>query len=332
LSERIRWGIVGTGRMAATIAAELARDANSRLVAVASRDAGRARAFAAQHGTSHALTDCEELASRNDVDAIYIATPHTLHGRQMLACIAAGKAVLCEKPFTINAQQAERAISAARTQRVFVMEAMWTRFLPALDVLRALLAQQAIGAIRMIVGGGAFIPQRTANHYLFDPSLGGGVLLDAGVYLVSLASLILGPARSVKACGSVADGIDEQDAILLDHEAGTSLLYVSMRSRRAPDLEILGERGRIRIEAPVFRPAALTVWDGEGRATMTEYPIDGTGYGYQLGEVARSLRAGRLESEMMPLDETLSIMRTLDAVRAQIGLRYAADDSENEQR
>ncbi len=326
LPERVRWGILGTGRMAATIATELAalRGDGHELVAVASRQHARAAEFAARHGIPSALEQYEELAREGRVDAIYVATPHSLHAANMLACLAAGTAVLCEKPFTLNAGQAADVITVARRKRLFVMEAMWTRFLPAIDALRRLLAEEAIGRLRLIVGGGAFIPDRPAGHYLFDRSLGGGVLLDAGVYLVSMASMILGTPVRVRATAIHGDtGIDEQTTVLLEQADGSAaMLYVSLHASRPPDLEILGERGRIRIEAPVFRPVALTIWDEAGNATTRHYPVTGSGHAFQLCEVAAALRTGRLESPVMPLDETLSIMQTLDAVREQIGLRY----------
>ena len=330
LPERVRWGILGTGRMAATIATELAtlRDDGHELVAVASRQHARAAEFAARHRIPVAVEHYDELAHDGRVDAIYVATPHSLHAANMLACLAGGTAVLCEKPFTLNAGQAAEVIGVARRRRLFVMEAMWTRFLPAIEALRQLLAEEAIGRVRLIVGGGAFIPDRTAGHYLFDRSLGGGVLLDAGVYLVSIASMILGTPVRVRATAIHGDtGIDEQTTVLLEQVDGSAaLLYVSLRARRAPDLEILGERGRIRIEAPVFRPVTLTLWDEAGTATIRHYPVTGSGYAFQLREVAAALRAGRLESPVMPLDETLSIIQTMDAIREQIGLRFSDED------
>jgi predicted dehydrogenase len=207
------------------------------------------------------------------------------------------------------------------------MEAMWTRFLPAVSAVRDLLKSGAIGRVQMIVGGGAFIPDFGPEHYLLNKELGGGVLLDAGVYLVSMASMILGTPTRIQSSGIIGRfGVDEQDAILLEHADGsTALLYVSLHARRSPDLEILGESGRISIAAPIFKPAKLTVWNKSGAATVTEYPIAGTGYGYQIREVADALRAGRRESTIMPLDETLSIMQTMDTIRQQVGLRYAGE-------
>lgn len=325
----VRWGIVGTGHMAAVLAAEFAAitDDEAQLVAVCGRDAERTAAFAAGHGIRRTHADFPALARDPDIDALYIATPHTLHHDCMLAAIEAGKAVLCEKPFTVNAAQAAEVIDAARRRSVFVMEAMWTRFLPAIAALRKLLAGGAIGRIQMLVGGGAFMPDRSGNHYLFDPQRAGGVLLDAGVYLVSLASMLLGTPARIQASGRMgASGVDEQDAMLLDHESGaTACLYVSLHSKRPPELEILGDAGRIRIPAPVFRPAHLVLWDREGRELRMEHPIEGSGYGYQLRAVNAALRAGLTGCPIMPLEESMAIMRTLDGIRARIGLVYPGE-------
>ena len=323
----IRWGIMGTGHMASTVAQEMRRlrGAGIELVAVASRSRDRAAGFAARHAVAAAVDGCAALAARADVDAVYIATPHTCHADHMLACIEAGKAALCEKPFTINAAEARRIVAAARARRVFVMEAMWTRFLPALAALRAHLEAGTVGRVQLVTGGGAFQPDRTRPHYLLDRDLGGGVLLDAGVYLLSMASMLLGAPSRCQASGRIgATGVDEQDAILLDHPGGAqALLYVSLHSRRAPDLEILGDAGRIHVAAPVFRPERLTVCrNGDAAPQASEHPVEGSGYGYQLLAVAEAVRAGRQECPLMPLDESLAIMATMDGVRRQLGLSY----------
>lgn len=325
----VGWGIVGTGHMASVLATELATLAadEAQLVAVCGRDASRAAAFAAGHGIGRVHADFRALAQDPDIDALYIATPHTLHHECMLAAIEAGKAVLCEKPFTVNASQAAQVIEAARRRGVFVMEAMWTRFLPAIAALRDLLAAHVIGRIQMLVGGGAFMPDRSGNHYLFDPRRAGGVLLDAGIYLISLASMMLGAPVRIQTSGRIgASDVDEQDAVLLDHDGGaTACLYVSLHSKRPPDLEILGDAGRIRIPAPVFRPTHLQLWDHNGTEQRIDHPVEGSGYGYQLRAVNAALRAGLTECSIMPLEESLAIMRTLDGIRARIGLVYPGE-------
>jgi predicted dehydrogenase len=319
--ETVRWGIVGTGRMARTMADEIGRLASKRhaLAAVASRRIGQAREFAGGRIGCTPYESVRDLAADPGVDAVYIATPPSEHAAAMLDCIAANKAVLCEKPFTLDAAEAQRVATEANRRGVFVMEAMWTRFLPAIERLRAILAARELGAVRLVVGGGAFVPAYDPGNYLFDPRLGGGALLDAGVYLVSMASMILGSPARVLATGAVGrTGIDEQDIVVLDHGDASATLYISMRARRAPDFEILAEHGRIRVEPPMYRPTTLTIWDASQSQRVENHPIDGTGYGAQLEAVARALRDGSRECAAMPLAETVRIMQTMDEVRKQV--------------
>jgi predicted dehydrogenase len=266
---------------------------------------------------------CEDPA----IDAVYVATPHSHHHEAMLAVLSAGKAVLCEKPFALNAKQAHEVLDAARRGNLFAMEAMWTRFLPAIVALRELIASGQLGELRLIFGGGAYLPPVDAEHYLLNPHLGGGVLLDAGVYLISLAAMLLGEPERIEVAGHIGrSGVDDEDALLLQfRNGGTALLYVSLHSRRSPDMEILGTRGRVRIEAPIFRPSRLTIWDETGVEKMADYPLRGSGYGYQVLAVQEALRAGRTQSEIMSWADTLAVMRSLDAVRAQLGLVYPGE-------
>lgn len=330
MSQRpIRWGIVGTGRMADVFARELVAltDRGAVPAAVVSRDIAKARDFAGRHGIAEACASVTQLAAQADIDAVYIASPPSTHVDHARACIEARKAVLCEKPFTINAREARELITLARNQGSFLMEAMWTRFLPNVVALRTALREKVIGDVQLIIAGGAFIPSCEPDYYLLNRSLGGGVLLDAGVYLVSLASMVLGtPARVFASADIGAQGVDEHDVLMLEYNGGArALLHVSMRARRMPDMEILGTRGRILLHGPIFNPAGYTVTRPDGSQSHHELPRAGTGYGYQIVEVMRCLRDGLTESDVMPLDETLSIMQTMDDARRHFGLRYSAD-------
>lgn len=298
------------------------------LGAVVSRYPARARDFAERHKIPHAYAAVIELAEQADIDAVYIASPPSAHADHARECIAAGKAVLCEKPFTINAREARDLIALARNKGTFLMEAMWTRFLPNVVALRQELREKSIGDAQLIIAGGGFIPSCEPDQILLNHSLGGGVLLDAGVYLVSMASMVLGAPSRI--CGSAnigAHGFDEHDVVMLDHASGAkALLYVSLRTRRMPDMEISGTQGRILVHGPVFNPAGYTVMRPDGSQSRQDLSATGTGYGHQIVEMMNCLRAGRIESDVMPLDETLSIMETMDEARRQFGLRYAADD------
>jgi predicted dehydrogenase len=317
----IHWGIFGTGRMAAQMAQELLRHEpqGARLIAVASRDRLRATRFAERFNIEAAHASYAELAQDRSVDVVYIATPPSEHHAQISLCLNNGKAVLCEKPFTTDATQARDVIQLARANGLFLMEAMWTRFLPASTALRRLVSEGAIGRPQLLVGGGAFIPTPDPDHYLLSARLGGGVLLDAGVYLISLASMLLGEVRRVHASGELGEhGVDEHDCFILEHHGGArALLYVSLRARRPPDLEVLGDAGRIHILAPVFRPTRLTLSRPARDDETLEFPIEGSGYSYQLIAAMDALRTGRIETPEMPLDETQAIMSTMDEIRRQ---------------
>ena len=287
--------------------------------AVYSRDEGRGRAFAHTQGLERAYASIGDLARDPEIDAVYIATPPVAHASQAKACLQAGKAVLCEKPFAMNASEAAEIISLARERGVFLMEAMWTRFLPAVAALRELLRNGRLGAPQLLIAGGAFIPAPDPGYYLFAPQLGGGALLDAGVYLLSLATLCLGmPTRVMASAAIGSSGIDENDALLCEHVGGAkSLLYVSLRARRPPDLELLGSAGRVRLSPPVFRPTQLTLVEAAQDAQTLDYPVAGSGYGYQLRAVTQALRQGETESPVMSLTETLLIMQMMDECRRQ---------------
>jgi predicted dehydrogenase len=322
--DKIRWGILGTGRMAEAFARCLKEVKDAELVAVGSRTSESAAAFAARHAAHNAHASYEQVAADGEVDVVYIATPHALHRENTLMSLQAGKAVLCEKPFAINAHEAAAMIDEARARGLFLMEAMWTRYVPAVVKLRELLAAGAIGEVQLIIAGGAYQPAPDPDFYLFRPELGGGVLLDAGVYLVSMASMIFGPPSRIAAAGRLsARGIDEQEGILLEHETGgIANLYVSLRAQSPPDLTILGSAGRIYAHPPIFAPRRLTLTRYDGEDEILELPFAAEGYQFQAEEVGACLRDGRLQSQVMPLDETLRIMQTMDAIRDQLGLRY----------
>jgi predicted dehydrogenase len=325
----LRFGIIGTGQMAANFAAELGalKDAGIVAAAVASLRRAGAAAFAAQHAIERAFGSYEELAADPDIDVAYIATPHVYHEAHTLLCLRSGKHVLCEKPFAMNVAQADRMIECARANDRFLMEGLWTRFLPAIRAAREQVAGGAVGRIQLITGGGAFVPSTTTDQYLLNPSLGGGVLLDAGVYFVSLITALIGPALRIKATGIIGShGVDEQDHWLSEHADGAqAVCYVSLRTRRSPELEILGDRGSMLLHAPVFCPTRLTLLRPGQADEVQHYPIEGSGYRYQALEVLRCVRSGLGESPQMPFAESRAVMATMDQIRAQIDMRYPGE-------
>jgi predicted dehydrogenase len=320
----IRWGILGTGRIAKTFAQGLAVLPDAELVAVGSRSQTTADAFGDMFHVPHRHASYEGLAADPDVDVVYVATPHSLHRDNSLLCLEAGKAVLCEKPFAINAAQAEEVVALARECGRFVMEAMWTRFLPAIVRVRGLLAEGAIGEVRLLSADFGFRAEFDPRGRLFDPYLGGGALLDVGVYTVSLASMVFGPpARIVSMAHLGPTGVDEQAAVILGYERGQlAVLTTAVRTSTPQEAILMGTGGQMRIHSQWWHPTTLTL-ALEGREEEVIYlPFEGNGYHYEAAEVMDCLRSGRLESDVMPLDETLAIMETMDQMRAQWGLRY----------
>jgi predicted dehydrogenase len=267
------------------------------------------------------------LAEDPDVDVIYVATPNPLHREHCLLCLASGKPVLCEKPFALNAVQARDMVRAAREKKLFLMEAMWSRFFPIMGKVRALVNEGAIGEVQLLVAD-------LCIHFDFDPSdrryapdLGGGALLDLGVYPLSFASMIMGsPSRIATMAHLGETGVDEQLGIVLGYEHGqVSTLYSSIRVDSPVEVVLLGTRGQIRIHPWWIRPETVTLSVAGQEATRIEVPFAGNGYQFEAAEVMACLRAGKLESDLMPLDETLSIMETMDDIRAQWGLRYPGE-------
>lgn len=327
MSNPIRWGILGTGKIARQFAAGLKVLPGAKLMAVGSRTAESAQVFGAQFEVSRCHASYVALANDPEVDVIYVATPHACHKENTLLALAAGKAVLCEKPFTINAREAAEVIVFARSRKLFLMEAMWTRCFPLMEKFRALHAAQAIGEVRMLTADFGFRAEYHEEPRLFNLAIGGGALLDVGVYPVSLSSMLFRSPTQIAAHAHLGPtGVDEEAAMILSHAKGQlAVLSTAVRVETAQEAVLSGTQGRIRIHRPWWRPTVMTL-SREGHADeVMEFPLSGNGYQFEAAEVMRCLRAGQLESDLMPLDETLSIMRTLDAIRAQWGLKYPMD-------
>lgn len=324
--ERVRWGILGTGRIAGIFATGLAALPDAEIVAVGSRTAEKAGEFADRFGIPHRHASYEALAGDPDVDAVYVATPHTLHRENALLCLAAGKPVLCEKPFTVNAREADDVIAFARERRVFLMEAMWTRFVPLMAKVRELLAAGAIGEPRMLAADLGFRANVNPGR-LFDPALAGGALLDVGVYPVSFSSMVFRAPSRIASLAHLGDtGVDEQSGIVLAHDGGQiSTLYTAIRTTTPHVAWIMGTDGTIAIHYDWHKPTAFTLTKPGQEPQRFALPPEGNAYHYEAAEVARCLREGRLESDILPLDETRAIVNTLDRIRAQWGLRYPGE-------
>ncbi|HYN74804.1 MAG TPA: Gfo/Idh/MocA family oxidoreductase [Candidatus Limnocylindria bacterium] len=323
----VRWGIVGTGGIATAFVLDLELLPDAEVVAVGSRSQTSADAFGDAHDIGHRYSTYAELVADPEVDVVYVATPHPGHYAAALLAIEAGKAVLVEKPFMLNAREAEEVVAAARQQGTFLMEAMWTRFLPHVVEVRALLAAGAIGDVVSVVADhGQWFPE-DASHRLFAPELGGGALLDLGVYPISFCSMVLGTPSRVTAAGTKAfTGVDAQTSLLLEHASGAhGVVTTTLAAATANTAVINGTAGRIEIARTFYAPSSYTVYDRVGQPELHTVPFAGHGLRMQATEVGRCLRAGLTESPIMPLDETLAIMRTMDEARRQTGLAYPGE-------
>jgi len=323
----IRWGIIGTGGIAATFAGDLALLPDAELVAVGSRSQETADRFGDRFDVMRRFASYEELVADADVDAVYVSTPHPMHHSAALLAIRAGKAVLVEKPFTINAGEARELVAEARSRGTFLMEAMWTRFLPHVVKIRELLAQGRLGDVRSVLADHGQWFTKDAEHRLFAPALGGGALLDLGIYPISFASMIFGRPTKITAVSDQAfTGVDAQTSVLLQYGAGQqAVLFTSLETRSPNWAAINGTDARIEIDGVFYAPSNFRVVHRDGGVERFNVPHDGQGLRHQAAEVGRCLREGRTESEILSLDETVAIMETLDEVRRQIGLRYPSE-------
>jgi predicted dehydrogenase len=323
----IRWGILGPGAIAEKFATGLSVLPDARLAAIASRDGARAHVFADRFGAERAWGSYEDLANDPDVDVIYVSTPHPVHFPAAKHCLEAGKAVLCEKPFTVNADEAAELIRIATSRNLFLMEAMWTRFLPLFVELRSLLAEGAIGEPRLLTADFGFAHPGPAEHRLFNPLLAGGSLLDVGIYICSLASMVFGRPHRIQSAATLgATGVDELAAMTFEYANGAmAQLNSAVRLNTPNEAMIAGTEGIIRIPAFWWKGERLIVQRPGQSDLVVDAPMDGNGYNYEAAEVMRCLRAGEIQSSIMPHAETLAQMETLDAIRAQWGLAYPTE-------
>lgn len=365
MAKTIRWGILGAGRVARDFAQGLRALPDAELAGVASRTLTTAQAFARQTPVGRVYQSYNELVNDPSIDVIYVATPHQRHSEDCILCLEHGKPVLCEKPFTVNAQQARQVIDLARRRRLFCMEAMWMRFFPVMHKVRELVQSGVVGEVRMLTADFGVANAYSPTSRFFDPAYAGGALLDRGVYPISLASMLFGePNEVVGQAGLTPSGVDEHSAVLLSFPKGRmAVLASSLTGYTSNEATVIGTHGKLRIHAPFYCADRISLIrytpssaDPARSAGMKQrlvakarqsplartafrvlkplvrrdtrqfrLPIVGNGYNYEAAEVMRCLRMGELESPLMPLDETLQIMQTMDRVRAQWGLKYPGE-------
>ena len=326
-AENVRWGILATGGIAAAFTADLVDLPDAEVVAVASRTEASAKAFAERFGIERAYGDWDALAHDEDIDVVYVATPHSAHRVAAGLCLEAGRSVLVEKAFTLDAGEAEELVALARGRGSFLMEAMWMYCNPMIRRLKALVDDGVIGEVRTIQADFGLAGPFPPAHRLRDPEQGGGSLLDLGVYPVSFAQLLLGEPSDVVARAVLSDeGVDLQTGALLNWESGAlASVHCSIVGGLATSASVTGSLGRIDIPDSFFCPGRFVLHrDGRDAEEFTTDPADGPrdSLRHEAREVMRALRAGETESPLVPLDGTLAVMRTLDAIRDRIGVRY----------
>lgn len=323
----LRWGIIAPGYIAGYFAGAINRRTDHTLAAVGSRSLERSQKFAAEHGIALAFGSYEELVSSDDVDAVYIASPHSAHLDQALLAIEAGKHVLVEKPLATTGADAARILEAARAKGVLAMEAMWTRYLPQSDIIRQLLADGALGEITSVAADFGFAFPFTPEHRLYDPAQAGGALLDAGIYPVSFISSVLGAPRSVHAVGSVApSGVDKLALVSLGYDGAVGTALTSLNGWQPINATISGTEGRIEVHREFIQPSGLTVttyddfmqppsvleWDGR------DYDPAYDALSCEADAFAEFVGKGLLESPIHSHAEVVSVVDTLDRARTQI--------------
>jgi predicted dehydrogenase len=337
---RIGWGLIGAGGISDQLARALSHVPEARLVAVGSRDAAKAQAFIdqpRQHETIHepvrAHGSYQALVDDPEVDVVYVGTPHPDHVASMRLALAAGKAVLCEKPFTLNRREAEEAVALARRHGAFLMEAMWMRYVPAMVELKRLLAEGAIGEpVSVSADFGFSAAGLPTTHRALAPELAGGGLLDIGIYPLNLAAFALGDIVGVQADAELGPtGVDVHTVFNLRHAGGQrSQGMCSLRATTGCLATVFGTDGRIDITPPFYAAQQLRLARGtrpweETPVEIIDRPWRGNRYVHQVEEVHRCLRAGLAESPVMPLDETVALVGWMDTMRAQFGLRYPGE-------
>ena len=330
MNNKVRWGILGCGRIAGKFASDLRLVENAALAAVASRDKLNADSFGKASGAARVYYNYEDLANAKDVDIIYVATPHGLHFEHVMLCLQHDKAVLCEKAFAINAKQANVMIEAARKKNLFLMEALWSKFIPSYQKMMQMIEEGKLGKINNVLINFGFIPQAPVAPRIFDPALGGGTLLDIGVYNVFFALAALGKPHSIEACMTpAATGVDEQCAILFRYNNGAiAQLFSSFSSHLPTEANISGDKGRLLLGHRFYAPeSTLEYYPGryDTKQIVEVEKVKGWGYHYEIAHAGECLRKGLTESPVITHADTLLLMETLDEIRQKAGLRYPAD-------
>jgi len=321
----IDWGILGTGTIAHLVATDLALLPDANLTAVGSRAQTRADEFGDTFDVPRRYDSYGALVEDPDLDVIHVATPHSAHGEHATMALEAGTAVLCEKPLALNAPQAAELIATARRRDQFLMEAMWTRFLPVMaDVHHLVHDERALGDVHLLRADIGVSQPFDPAHRLFDPALGGGALLDLGVYPIAFAFDLFGPPDAVTSSAVLGEtGVDEQCAAVFRYDDGTQAVWhASVRADAGRTCVLAGPNGRLRGTRAWWKGAPFELTRDDDTTETWARPYEGNGYQFEAAHVMKCLRDGRTESPVMPLDESQALLQTMDALRNEWGVTY----------
>ncbi|MBN1120753.1 MAG: Gfo/Idh/MocA family oxidoreductase [Anaerolineae bacterium] len=328
MTDKIRWGIISTGGIARKFAAAVDLVDDAEVIAVGSRTQQSADVFGDKFDIPRRYSSYQALVADPDVDVIYVATPHNFHKDNTLLALDASKPVLCEKPFAVNVGEAREMVAKAKEKGLFLMEAMWTRFLPAVVRLREMIAAGRLGDIQMLDADFGFKAVYDPKGRLFNPELAGGALLDIGVYPIALASMIFGKPRRIQSSARIGKtGVDEQNAMIFDYEGGKlAVLDTTVTAATPCEAHVIGTNGRATVHGMWHEAPGYTITTPDGASEVFDMGYGGNGFEFQIQEVGKCLREGKTESDIMPLAESLEIMETMDTIRAQWGLTYPMED------
>ncbi|SKB45540.1 Gfo/Idh/MocA family protein [Maribacter arcticus] len=319
----IKWGIVGAGNIAHSFSKDLALVSGGELTAVASRNLDKAQSFATEYGAPNAYGSYEELFNSKMVDVIYIATPHTTHARLSIAAMKAGKSVLCEKPAGVNKGEVEEMIKVAKENKVFFMEALWTRFNPTIKKVKELVDNGTIGDIGYLHADFAFFAlDRDENGRLLNPELAGGSLLDIGIYPIFLSYLMLGMPKDIKASANFhKTGVEVQISMIFNYEKAQAILYSGLNSNSEKKAEIAGSKGSIFVHPRWHETSGYTL-EIDGDSSVVELGKVGKGYTYEIEEVHNCLNAGKTESDLWSHQNSRDLIEIMDTVRNKVGIVF----------
>ncbi|MEM8523701.1 MAG: Gfo/Idh/MocA family oxidoreductase [Bacteroidota bacterium] len=332
MKQTINWGIIGLGKIAKKFAKDIQAAKNAQLHAVASRSLDKAKEFATEYHANHAFGSYEDLLTCSDLDAVYIATPHPYHHEHTLLCLEAGLPVLCEKPFAINERQVQEMIYRAKEKKVFLMEALWTHFLPTMAKVKELISDDVIGEVLSVRADFGFKAPFLPEKRLFNRELGGGALLDIGIYPVFLALFLLGYPDEIVAMAKIGETqVDEEIGMSFKYKSGQMAhLHSTLLARTTTEAFIYGTKGTIHLLERWFTPTDVIVKSyGQKEVDFQKINFDfaGTGFEYEIEEASRCILEGKLQHEKMSWEFSLQLIRLLDEIRERIGLRYPEDES-----